>query len=61
VLLKLKDVIIDNIYCSGYVRIYYDVLTDLFAIVDSKSNKLLDFSVADIIDYVDIFRYKSVF
>ena len=29
--------------------------------MDSKSNKLLEFSVATEIDYVDVFRYKSVF
>lgn len=46
---------------AGYVIIYYDVLTDLFAVVDSKSNKLLEFSVATEVDYADIFRYKSVF
>ena len=46
---------------SGYVIIYYDVLSDIFAIVDSQSNKLLEFSVATEIDYADIFRYKSVF
>ncbi len=45
----------------GYVTIYYDILRDLFAIVDSKSNKLLQFSVATEIDYADIFRYKSIF
>ena len=36
-------------------------MTDIFAVVDSQSNKLLEFSVATQIDYVDIFRYKSVF
>ena len=41
--------------------IYYDCLSDLFAIVDSKSNKLLEYSIASKIDYADIFRYKSVF
>jgi len=29
--------------------------------VNSKSNKLLKFSVATEVDYIDIFRYKSVF
>jgi len=29
--------------------------------VNSKSNKLLEFSVATEVDYIDIFRYKSVF
>jgi hypothetical protein len=46
---------------SGFVTIYYDVLSDLFTIVDSQSNNLLEFSVATEIDYVEIFRYKSVF
>ena len=46
---------------SEDVIIYYDVLTDIFGVVDSKSNKLLEFSVATEIDYVDVFRYKSVF
>ena len=46
---------------SGFVIIYYDFLSDLFAIVDSQSNKLLEFGVASEIDYVDIFRYKSIF
>lgn len=46
---------------SGFVIIYYDMLTDLFAIVDTKSNKLLEFSLATEINYADIFRYKSVF
>jgi hypothetical protein len=45
---------------SGYVIIYYDVLSDIFAVVDAKSNKLLEFSVASLIDYADVFRYKSV-
>ena len=29
--------------------------------MDSKSNKLLEYSIASKIDYADIFRYKSVF
>ena len=43
------------------VIIYYDILSDIFGIVDSRSNKLLEFSVATELDYTDIFRYKSVF
>ena len=45
----------------GDVVIYYDFLTDLFAVVDSQSNRLLEFSIANEIDYAHIFRYKSVF
>lgn len=41
--------------------IYYDVLTDLFAIVDLKSNNLLELAIASELDYADIFAYKSVF
>ena len=36
-------------------------MSDIFGIVDSRSNKLLEFSVATELDYTDIFRYKSVF
>ena len=36
-------------------------MNDLFAIVDSKSNKLFEYSIASKIDYADIFRYKSLF
>ncbi len=43
------------------VTIYYDLFSDLFAIVSSESNKLLGFSVATELDYADIFRYKSIF
>jgi hypothetical protein len=46
---------------SEYVTIYYDALSDIFAIVNSQSNKLLEFSVATEVDYADVFRYKSVF
>ena len=45
----------------GLVTIYYDQFNDLFGVVDSKSNRLLDFAIATEIDYADIFRYKSVF
>lgn len=43
------------------MTIYYNSLSNIFAIVDSQSNKLLEFSVVTEIDYADIFRYKSVF
>ena len=45
----------------GLVTIYYDQLTDLFAVVDSTSNRLLEFAIETEIDYADIFGYKSVF
>lgn len=44
---------------SDFVRIYYDQLTDLFAIVESKENRLLDFGIATEVKYAKIFAYKS--
>ena len=44
---------------SDFVTIYYDQLTDLFAIVDSKSNCLLDFGIVTELKYAEIFAYKS--
>lgn len=44
---------------SHFVTIYYDQFTDLFAIVDSKSNCLLDFGIATEVRYAEIFSYKS--
>jgi hypothetical protein len=38
-----------------YVTIYYDILNDLFAVVDSK-NHLIDFTLTNEVDYVDLFR-----
>ena len=48
-------------YCNteDFVTIYYDQLTDLFAIVNSKSNCLLDFGIATKVTYAEIFAYKS--
>lgn len=42
---------------SDYVTIHYD--QDLFAIVDSKSNCVLDFGIATKVKYAEIFAYKS--
>ena len=42
-----------------FVTIYYDQFTDLFAIVDSKQNYLLDFGIATKIKYAEIFAYQS--
>lgn len=58
--------VIKTPYCPyhdyfGYVTIYYDVLTDKFRIVNSKSNKLLEFRIANKVSSVDIFKYKSIF
>ena len=39
---------------DNYVTIYYDELTDLFAIVDSKENRLLDFGIATEVKYAQI-------
>ena len=36
-------------------------MSDIFAVVDAKSNVLLEFSVASEVDYVDVFRYKLIF
>ena len=44
---------------SDFVTIYYDQFTDLFAIVDSKSNCLLNFGIATEVKYREIFAYKS--
>ena len=43
-----------------FVTIYYDELTDLFAIVDLKTNYLLDFGIASQVQYAEIFAYKSL-
>lgn len=37
------------------------MLTDIFAIVDLNTNRLLEFNKASLIDYNDVFRYKSIF
>jgi len=47
------------LYTDNFVTIYYDEFTDLFAIIDSKSNCLLDFGVATEVKYAEIFAYKS--
>jgi len=44
---------------DNFVTIYYDEFTDLFAIVDSNENRLLDFGIATEIKYAEIFAYKS--
>jgi len=44
---------------ENFVTIYYDELTDLFAIVDSNENYLLDFGIATEVKYAEIFAYKS--
>jgi hypothetical protein len=44
---------------DNFVTIYYDELTDLFAIVDSNKNCLLDFGIATEVKYAEIFAYKS--
>jgi len=44
---------------ENLVTIYYDELTDLFAIVDSNENRLLDFGFATEVKYAEIFAYKS--
>lgn len=44
---------------NNFVTIYYDQLTDLFAIVDSKKNCLLDFGIATEVNYAEIFAYNS--
>jgi hypothetical protein len=44
---------------DNFVTIYYDELTDLFAIVDSNENRLLDFGIATEVKYAEIFAYKS--
>ena len=44
---------------DNFVTIYYDELTDLFAIIDSKSNCVLDFGIATEVKYAEVFAYKS--
>ena len=44
---------------DNFVTIYYDELTDLFAILDSNKNTVLDFGVASEVKYAEIFAYKS--
>ena len=44
---------------DDFVTIYYDELTDLFTILDSKKNCLVDFSIASEVKYAEIFAYKS--
>ena len=44
---------------ENLVTIYYDEFTDLFAIVDSNENRLLDFGIATEVKYAEIFAYKS--
>jgi len=44
---------------KDYVTLYYDPFTDLFAIVESKKNCLLDFGIATEVKYAEIFAYKS--
>ena len=43
-----------------FVTIYYDELTDLFAIIDSNKNTVLDFGIATEVKYAEIFSYKSL-
>lgn len=43
-----------------FVTIYYDELTDLFAIVDTDKNLVLDFDIATEIKYAEIFAYNSL-
>ena len=42
------------------LTIYYDELKDLFAIVNSKTNKLLDFGPATESKYSEILAFKSL-
>ena len=44
---------------DNFVTIYYNELTDLFAIVDSNENRFLDFGIATEVKYAEIFAYKS--
>jgi len=44
---------------DNFVTIYYDELTDLFAILDSNKNTVLDFGVASEVKYAEILAYKS--
>jgi hypothetical protein len=44
---------------DNFVTIYYNELTDLFAILDSNKNTVLDFGIATEIKYAEIFAYKS--
>ena len=40
---------------DNFVTIYYNELTDLFAILDSNKNTVLDFGVASEVKYAEIF------
>ena len=44
---------------ENFLTIYYAEFTDLFAIVDSNKNRLLDVGVATEVKYTEIFAYKS--
>jgi len=44
---------------DNFVTIYYNEFTDLFAIVDSNENRLVDFGIATEVKYAEIFAYKS--
>lgn len=48
----------------GKVIIYYDILTDLFAVVGQdyeNFNELLEYGISSNLDYIDIFNFKSIF
>ena len=55
--IKLENCRYMNNY--NFVTIYFDHLKDIFVIIDSKSNSLLDFGIANKINYSEIFVYKS--
>jgi len=44
---------------ENFATIYYDEFKNLFAIVDLKTNCLLDFGIATEVKYAEIFIYKS--
>ena len=43
-----------NLDSNEFVTIYYDALTDSFAIVDLKTNFLLEFGIASEVKYTEI-------
>lgn len=47
---------------KNMVTVYYSYLyANFFAIVDSKTNELLEFGIASDTDYADVFNYRSIF
>lgn len=66
----LRDVLFENpsivksekckyLDTDKFVTIYYNQISDLFAVVDTKKNTVVDFGIATEVTYAEIFAYKS--